>query len=199
MGVEKLDTYQGIAPKRKAVYTKPKWLPVVALQIFPMRKLWNLTLVQFLSQPNMQYGVKIFKDECYNCGQKGHLQRDCPDMDSKGFSRSDPTCYKCGKEGHFQRNCTENGFGDAPSVRCYHCGKSGHFARDCQDDSSSDTLCYRCNKRGHFARECPSSDQICYSCGKSGHLKRDCTENDVTCYKCNEIGHFARDCPTNEE
>ena len=45
----------------QAVYTKPKWLPVVALQIFPMRKLWNLTLVQFLSQPNIQYGGKIFK------------------------------------------------------------------------------------------------------------------------------------------
>ena len=32
-----------------------------SLQMFLTRNLRNLTLVQFLSQPSMQYGVKIFK------------------------------------------------------------------------------------------------------------------------------------------
>ena len=48
----------------QAVYIKPKWLPVAGLQMFPIRKLRKLTLVQFPSQRNMKlstYGVKIFK------------------------------------------------------------------------------------------------------------------------------------------
>jgi len=50
----------------QAVYIKPKWLPVAGLQMFPIRKLRNLTLVQFLSQRNnyaTKYGVKIFKSK----------------------------------------------------------------------------------------------------------------------------------------
>ena len=48
----------------QAVYIKQKWLPVAGLQMFPMKKLRNLALVQFLSQCNVQllkYGVNIFK------------------------------------------------------------------------------------------------------------------------------------------
>ena len=48
----------------QAVYMKPKWLPVAGLQMFPMMKLRNLTLVRFLSQRNMQLSmVLIFNGE----------------------------------------------------------------------------------------------------------------------------------------
>ena len=44
----------------QAVYIKPTWLPVASLQMFRMRKLRNLTLVQFLSQCNMQLSMVLF-------------------------------------------------------------------------------------------------------------------------------------------
>ena len=46
------------------VYIKPKWLPVAGLQMFPMRKLQNLALVQFLSQRNMQLSMVLKSRSC---------------------------------------------------------------------------------------------------------------------------------------
>ena len=47
-----------------AVYIKPKWLPVAGLQMFPMRKLRNLALVQFLRQRNMQLSIVLKSRSC---------------------------------------------------------------------------------------------------------------------------------------
>ena len=40
---------------------------------------------------------------CYNCGEKGHVNAQCP----KPRTNEHMTCFKCGKKGHHRRDCPE--------------------------------------------------------------------------------------------
>ncbi|XP_011008819.1 PREDICTED: cold shock protein 1-like [Populus euphratica] len=124
---------------------------------------------------------------CFNCGNPGHIARDCNNNSSKGYNNY---------------NNSNNRGGD---FGCYKCGSSGHFARECTKGNNNG--CYSCGGFGHVARDCPGGSGACYNCGGYGHLARDCTSARVTgggrfgggnsggCFNCGNEGHFARDCP----
>lgn len=52
----------------------------------------------------------------YNCGNEGHISRECPDgpKDTK-------SCYRCGQPGHISRDCPSSAGqgGQGGATECY--------------------------------------------------------------------------------
>merc|ERR1712126_535422 len=97
---------------------------------------------------------------CYNCGESGHLSRDCSKPRQGGGGRS-MTCYNCNEEGHMSRDCPQGGRGGGGRGNCYNCGQPGHISRDCTEARSGgggggrDSIqCYKCSGYGHISRDC---------------------------------------------
>ncbi|GFT99342.1 probable ATP-dependent RNA helicase DDX4 [Nephila pilipes] len=149
---------------------------------------------------------------CYNCGDDGHMSKDCPTKRNGGNSNSrNVSCYKCGVEGHIGRDCPNSDGGGRSrggGGTCFRCKEEGHISRDCPNtDSGGGRECYKCHQEGHMARDCPNSDggggRECYKCHQTGHMSRDCPNSDGggggrECYKCHQTGHMSRDCPNSD-
>ncbi|CRL22295.1 Zinc finger, CCHC-type [Penicillium camemberti] len=73
---------------------------------------------------------------CHQCGEKGHLKRDClpkkrkREEKPKSGSMKLETCFKCGKKGHMKYDCPQ------AEPTCFTCGQTGHFKSNCPQKNS---------------------------------------------------------------
>ena len=107
-----------------------------------IRSIYNLLFLMIkltcgCCNKHKQLNCYVLADSCYNCGQAGHLQRDCKAGDLR-------ECYHCGQRGHLARDCK----GKQEDLReCYNCGNTGHLSRNCPEagdgDYEDDGVCFK--------------------------------------------------------
>ncbi|KAG9684560.1 hypothetical protein KCU95_g10630, partial [Aureobasidium melanogenum] len=117
-----------------------------------------------------QGNENIDPNACHNCGQPGHMSRDCTEP-----KKMTGACFNCGEVGHNKSECTKE-----PVITCNNCKGEGHISRECPEPrSAANVTCNNCSELGHFSRDCPKprdwTKVTCNQCGLKGHTARRCT------------------------
>lgn len=93
--------------------------------------------------------------KCYDCGEIGHVKRNCPKNKQKEFR-----CFRCNKTGHFARNCNSiGGYQDSRTTRgqssahCLFCGGE-HLMKECREFRESCMICCFCGDSTHKSFQC---------------------------------------------
>ena len=77
---------------------------------------------QFSRSP--QNRTAQFRGNCFKCGDKGHMARNC----TRAVNKSRSVCGVCGNTGHEDRDCMLN---RRSQKSCGICGNPGHDSKDC--------------------------------------------------------------------
>lgn len=106
---------------------------------------------------------------CFNCGEEGHMSRECPSARGGrggrgGGGGGGSGCFKCGQEGHMSRECPSGGSSGGGRGGCFNCGQEGHMSRECPTGG-------RGGSRGGRG----GGSGACFKCGQEGHMSRECT------------------------
>ena len=153
------------------------------------------SLDQSKKQQETRYWDRDISNKCNNCGEVGHVSRNCPNAEKL------KPCALCAEVGHEMWSCPMK------SV-CFNCGLPGHVVRDCNQRRGlpERRICTICYRSGHHRFDCrewpwdaPSRDALCMQCGQRGHLM--CNEmrwffglKGVSCFNCGEKGHQGIKC-----
>lgn len=141
--------------------------------------------IQSLEPSYDRYYLSNSGPMCFNCGESGHLNKDCP-------QEYIIPCYLCGTIGHLRQDC--------PQEVCFKCLHMGHLSRNCRFSHKTyrDSKCRLCQYSEHRTEECTLNWRSYYSRSieiQDAEKKLINGKITRTCYYCSSKGHFGDDCP----